>query len=335
MEDQLFIPETMTACIGVDHGHDDEGPHTVPRMSCVTMGAPRISSSKYLIRVHAFHISPYEHAYYQATAPQSLAGLVPGLNFCGSVVATPTKDHWNPHGPKFKVGDEVIGIVRVGEKGAAADYVLADGENIALKPTDITSIRAAALPTPILLAWATFLRLKELWDNMSPADRPFKVTVSMEQGYNLSDYINAIPGAFSRLGTNQFQLSWTNDVRTHGTGMRTVKVPVTSAVVTLFPRDMINSAEHIEREVIIDLVPSTSQVWKEVFLPDKKNASHSGIEKAGLQAILDTFSELSVNTVPRFDEFELSELPSMWDKDHESDRGWVVGITEIMQESEC
>ena len=53
----------------------------------------------------------------------------------------------------FAIGDEVFGMVPFDQDGAAAEYVAVPAEFIAIKPTTLTHVQAAALPLAGLTAW--------------------------------------------------------------------------------------------------------------------------------------------------------------------------------------
>ncbi len=53
----------------------------------------------------------------------------------------------------FALGDEVFGMVPFDQDGAAAEYVAVPPEFIAIKPTTLTHVEAAALPLAGLTAW--------------------------------------------------------------------------------------------------------------------------------------------------------------------------------------
>jgi hypothetical protein len=50
---------------------------------------------------------------------------IPLHSVYGTVISTPTEDHTIPGGPKFKIGDVVLGMLSYTRDGGAADYALA------------------------------------------------------------------------------------------------------------------------------------------------------------------------------------------------------------------
>jgi NADPH:quinone reductase-like Zn-dependent oxidoreductase len=60
-----------------------------------------------------------------------------------------------PKGSKFKVGDEVVGLLGYdsGGCGGAADYAVAEEEELAYKPRNVSATESAAVPLGGLMAW--------------------------------------------------------------------------------------------------------------------------------------------------------------------------------------
>ena len=59
-------------------------------------------------------------------------------------------------GPKFKVGDEVFGLLAFDRDGGAADCVLALEEELAFKPRNVSAAVSCAVPLSGLSAWQAF-----------------------------------------------------------------------------------------------------------------------------------------------------------------------------------
>ena len=55
--------------------------------------------------------------------------------------------------PNFNIGDEVTALVSFSRDGAAAEYVVAEGDELARKPQCLTHVEAAAVPLSFLTAW--------------------------------------------------------------------------------------------------------------------------------------------------------------------------------------
>ena len=107
---------------------------------------PTPSSTQYLIRVHAAAITADE-----LTWPETLArpSPIPAHDVCGSVAATPS----SLSTPEFSVGDEVIALTSFSRDGAAAEYIVAESDELARKPQSLTGVEAAAIPLSFLTAW--------------------------------------------------------------------------------------------------------------------------------------------------------------------------------------
>ncbi|MEO5833870.1 MAG: NADP-dependent oxidoreductase [Nakamurella sp.] len=54
---------------------------------------------------------------------------------------------------RFRVGDEVFGLIRFDRQGAAAEYVTVPAGDLALRPRNVTHPVAAAVPLAALTAW--------------------------------------------------------------------------------------------------------------------------------------------------------------------------------------
>jgi NADPH:quinone reductase-like Zn-dependent oxidoreductase len=70
-----------------------------------------------------------------------------GHDFAGVVEAV------GPGVERLKVGDEVFGVTSIRQAGAFAEYVVADEENVGLKPPSVSFEQAAALTIVGLTAW--------------------------------------------------------------------------------------------------------------------------------------------------------------------------------------
>ena len=84
--------------------------------------------------------------YLQGPFPVTLPHT-PGVEVAGTV------DALGEGGDQFKVGDNVIAFLPMTGDGAAADYVIAPADSLALAPTSIPLADAAALPMIGLTAW--------------------------------------------------------------------------------------------------------------------------------------------------------------------------------------
>ena len=112
---------------------------------------PTPSKGEVLIKVHAAGLIWTELTWpiYQ----DKLGNLIPHIpahDFAGviEVLGPECENH------KFQIGTEVYGFTsRRNHQGALAEYVLADEDQVVLKPSNISLIEAAAVPLSALTAW--------------------------------------------------------------------------------------------------------------------------------------------------------------------------------------
>jgi NADPH:quinone reductase-like Zn-dependent oxidoreductase len=104
---------------------------------------PAPSSTQILVRVSATAITRSELSWGE-TLSRPLA--IPGHDVSGTVVLAPPTS-------KFKLGDEVFGLLAFNRNGAAAEYALASEEELCLKPKNLSHEQAAAIPLSALTAW--------------------------------------------------------------------------------------------------------------------------------------------------------------------------------------
>lgn len=112
---------------------------------------PTLKSNQVLIRVHASGINPLDikiRAGQAAHAKQPLPAVL-GLDMAGIV------EEIGDAVTAFRPGDEVYGMVGGvgGLQGTLAEFVVADAELIAHKPTNLSMRQAAALPLVTITAW--------------------------------------------------------------------------------------------------------------------------------------------------------------------------------------
>ena len=110
---------------------------------------PAPSPTQYLIRVHAAAITADELTWTETLARPS---PIPAHDVCGTVVSTPSSPSSTAI-PRFNIGDEVIALTSFSRDGAAAEYVVADADELARKPHNLTEVEAAAVPLSFLTAW--------------------------------------------------------------------------------------------------------------------------------------------------------------------------------------
>ncbi|KAA8644749.1 hypothetical protein EYZ11_002203 [Aspergillus tanneri] len=165
MDEQTFIPGTMRAL------------YHCPASTARDLDLPRVDSeivfdsdfptpkpapNQYLIKVQTAAFSHDELRLVRELNPSKSIPHIPLHNFCGTVIGTPSEDLYKPDGPKFKVSDVVFGLINHIRDGAAADYVVASEDEIALKPKNISAAEAATIPLPALTAWQALFMYSHL-----------------------------------------------------------------------------------------------------------------------------------------------------------------------------
>ena len=119
---------------------------------------PQPSPQQYLLKVQTAAFCQDELRLANALNPRTTSPKIPLHSICGTVITTPTADHERPDGPRFKIGDQVFGVISYTRDGGAADYVIATEDELALKPSNICTGEAAALALPALTAWQALFR---------------------------------------------------------------------------------------------------------------------------------------------------------------------------------
>lgn len=117
----------------------------------INLPVPTLKPNHLLIRVHASGINPLDtkiRAGKAAHAQQPLPAVL-GLDMAGIV------EEVAPGVTAFKPGDEVYGMVGgIGRlQGTLAEFVSADANLLARKPTNLSMREAAALPLTTITAW--------------------------------------------------------------------------------------------------------------------------------------------------------------------------------------
>ena len=124
---------------------------------------PGLNAGEVLVRVHAIGINPpdwYLRDGYKMLPPewqpQVLFPIILGTDISG-VVAAVADDV-----KEFSAGDEVYSMVRFpsfGDSKAYAEYVSVPASQVALKPSGIDHVHAAAVPMSLLTAWQFMIEL--------------------------------------------------------------------------------------------------------------------------------------------------------------------------------
>ncbi|KAF9892744.1 hypothetical protein FE257_001146 [Aspergillus nanangensis] len=160
MDEETFVPPTMRAVYHrpASTAITDLTSLSEPRVDSAMIfdtdhPTPKPSGNQYLIKVATAAFSHDELRLSRLLNPSKSIPQIPLHNFCGRVISTPTETHYIEGGPKFKLEDDVFGLISYTRDGAAADYVLATEDEIAIKPQNITAAEAATIPLPALTAW--------------------------------------------------------------------------------------------------------------------------------------------------------------------------------------
>lgn len=128
------------------------------------------STNDVLVRVEATSVNPIDLAMrkgyarkilFRARAKESPMTL--GFDCVGTVVQT-GKSAWS-----FKVGDRVWGSTSLFRDGCNAEYVLVEEPALAQAPANLTSVKAAALPTAAVAAWKALVESGQLGPVGSPS----------------------------------------------------------------------------------------------------------------------------------------------------------------------
>lgn len=104
---------------------------------------PAISEGKVLVKVKAVSINPLDWKIVKGELKPMTGFKFPkgvGIDFSGSV------ERVGSGVQRFKIADQVFGLVDVFKGGALAEYILVREDQIALKPSSISFEQAAALP---------------------------------------------------------------------------------------------------------------------------------------------------------------------------------------------
>lgn len=114
------------------------------------VAVPRPDSGEVLVRVHAAGITPTEltwNSTFTRKDGSERLPVIPGFEFSGTVASLA------PNVGDLSEGDEVYGLLDFWRDGAAAEYVVANAAEVALKPTSTDHVRSAAIPLSGLTAW--------------------------------------------------------------------------------------------------------------------------------------------------------------------------------------
>lgn len=169
---------------------------------------PVPSSNQYLLKIQTAAFCQDEIRLATALNPRKSEPQIPLHSICGTVINTPTQDHARPAGSRFKIGDNVFGVMSYTRDGGAADYALALGSELAFKPLNIGAAEAAAVALPALTAWQALFKYGGL-DPDAPAN-----------GHGVEHAVkNSIGGESGRGNGNGSNQHWWN-LYGYGNGIR-------------------------------------------------------------------------------------------------------------------
>lgn len=109
---------------------------------------PKPDRDEILIKVHAASVNPIDYKIRAGRLPRGKVQfpLILGRDVSGVVAAT------GPGVSDFQLGDEVYALLSA-DSGGYAEYAVATGDEVALKPKILDHIHAAAVPLAALTAW--------------------------------------------------------------------------------------------------------------------------------------------------------------------------------------
>jgi NADPH:quinone reductase-like Zn-dependent oxidoreductase len=120
---------------------------------------PKPGKGEVLIRVHAAGVNPIDWkvraGYMKDFIPHSFP-LILGWDVSGVI------EELGPNVSRFKKNDEVYSLLDHTRNGAYAEYIVVRESEVALKPSTLHHIRAAAVPLSTLTAWQALFDTAEL-----------------------------------------------------------------------------------------------------------------------------------------------------------------------------
>jgi len=171
--EENVIPNGMQALYLPAYTSDDNQISPTPSSLVYSSSfpVPTPSPSQYLIRVQAAALCPGELAC--GFDVSTSKAIVPGHEFCGRIVSTPSEEVDQAIPPRFQVGDEVFGLLSFAQPlGAAADYTVATESELARKPRNVSAAEAATIPLSALAAYQPFFGAGGLDPDDGPSNRP-------------------------------------------------------------------------------------------------------------------------------------------------------------------
>jgi NADPH2:quinone reductase len=105
-----------------------------------------------LVRVHAAALNPVDTKIRSGAHGEFPLPLIPGYDVCGIVEAVGSEVNH-----RFRVGDYIYAAPNLRRDGSHAELVAVDSRTAALKPKNLDSVQAAALPLVTLTAWEALI----------------------------------------------------------------------------------------------------------------------------------------------------------------------------------
>lgn len=125
---------------------------------------PKPGQGQILVQVKAASVNPMDWKIRRGEMKVMTGSRFPrglGHDFSGVVDAV------GPNVERLKVGDAVFGAANIRQAGAFAEYVVADEEKVALKPTNVTFEQAAAMTVAGSAAWIGLMEKAKLTTGQS------------------------------------------------------------------------------------------------------------------------------------------------------------------------
>lgn len=116
--------------------------HPDKTLTVDSIPTPTPSPTQHLLRVHTTALTTSENLWTETLARPL---PIPGHDVCGTILSAPSS-----HPSPFKPGDCVYGLLSFSRDGAAAEYTLAEPEELALAPESLDYGQAAAMPLSAL-----------------------------------------------------------------------------------------------------------------------------------------------------------------------------------------
>jgi len=128
-------------------------------LQLVEVPAPKIKEHEVLVEIYAASINQLDaklkHGDFKLLLPYKMP-LILGHDVAGVIVQVGSKVK------NFQVGDEIYSRLPDFSIGGFAEYVAVDGNDIALKPTNMTMEEAASIPLVGLTAWQALVEIAQI-----------------------------------------------------------------------------------------------------------------------------------------------------------------------------